>query len=82
MGRNIVYPLEIKKDQGKHDLIGQINKYRLHFQFLFHYKFFEKVEPVTICSCYDNYALQELKQNKVRTLIYTISGDKFNLKAI
>jgi hypothetical protein len=82
MGKNTVYPLEVKKDQGDHSLIGQIGKYCLYHQLKLHYKFYEFVQPVTVCSSYDPYAIQELKKNGVKTVIYSVSGDNFNLKLI
>lgn len=82
MGRNTVFPTEIKKDCGDHSLIGQIGKYCLYHQLRLHYKFYEFVQPVTVCSSYDPYTIQELKKNGVKTVIYSVSGDNFNLKSI
>jgi len=71
-----IYPLEVKKDQGRHDIIGQIMKYDLHFKLLLHYKMYKKVQPVTICGYYDQYTLGELKKLGVVTVGYKLKkGD-------
>jgi hypothetical protein len=64
------YPVEVKKDQGKHDLIGQINKYTLFHRLHLHLKHYKFVQPITICKSYLPYVLKELKQLQVLTLVY------------
>ena len=82
IGEKTVYPVEIKKDQGKHDIIGQIMKYDLHFKFHLHYRHYDFVQGATICSSYDPYTLQELKKLKIKTILYSIIGDKLSLKML
>jgi hypothetical protein len=69
-GNDTVYPVEVKKDQGKHDLIGQINKYSLFHRLQLHLKCYKFVRPVTICQSYLPYVLKELKKYGVLTLGY------------
>lgn len=82
MGKDTVYPLEVKKGQGRHDLIGQIAKYTLHHRLLLHYHLYKFVQPVTICSSYLPYAHTELNRLNVCTIVYSPSGSKINLKKI
>ena len=69
-GKDIVYPVEVKKDQGKHDLIGQINKYTLFHKLQLHLKHYKFVRPVTICQSYLPYVQKWLKQYGILTLGY------------
>jgi hypothetical protein len=80
-GKETVYPLEVKKDQGKHDIIGQINKYTLFHRLHLHLKLYKYVQPVTVCQSYLSYVLKELKQLNVITLSYhrTDSGIKLSI---
>ena len=73
MGKKTIYPVEVKKDVGKHDLIGQIYKYDLYHRLKFHCKFYEKVQSVTICQSYQPYVISELKQAGIRVLIYFLN---------
>ena len=77
-GKDTVYPVEVKKDQGKHDLIGQINKYTLFHRLQLHLKHYKFVRPVTICQSYLPYVQKELKQYGVLTLGYQ-RNDKIKL---
>ena len=54
MGKNTIFPIEVKKDQGKHDIIGQVMKYDLYFKFHLHYRHYDFVQSVTICSSYES----------------------------
>jgi len=81
-GPNTIYPVEIKKDQGKHDLIGQIMKYDLFHKLLLHYKHYENVQSVTICKSYDPFTLKELKKMGIITICYSFNKDKINLSLI
>lgn len=69
-GKRYLYPVEVKKDEGRHDLIGQINKYTLYYKLRLHYKLYEGVQPLTICGSYDPYTLGELKSAGVIPLMY------------
>lgn len=76
------YPLEVKKDQAGHDLIGQISKYELAFRLKLHIKEYKRVEPVTICASYDKFTLPQLKKKGIRTIKYSIIGNKLRLSEI
>ena len=73
MGKKTIYPVEVKKDIGKHDLIGQIYKYDLYHRLRLHYKFYERVQSVTICQSYQPYVISELKQADIRVLLYSLN---------
>lgn len=78
MGNRTVYPVEVKKDQGGHDLIGQIGKYGLFHKLKVHYKLYDRVRSATVCRSYKPYVLDELKKMGVITILY--SGEKEALK--
>lgn len=81
MGKNTVYPVEVKKDQGNHDLIGQIYKYDLYHKLKLHYKHYDLVRSVTICKSYQPYVITELKQSDIKVLAYS-NNSRFTLKEI
>lgn len=76
MGKNTIYPLEVKRGRGEHDLIGQISKYDLHHRLQLHYKHYEYVQSVTICNSYDPFTLHELRTMGVLPLTYRAAEKK------
>lgn len=81
MGDSICYPLEVKIREGRHDLIGQIDKYTKHFLFQLHYKHYKDVCGVTVCRSYEGHVLDELKRADVLPLKYYFIGKKLRIKA-
>lgn len=79
---NTCYPLEVKKDEGRHDIIGQISKYDLSSKLHLHLKFYRRVVPVTICSSYQNNVVKELKSRGVQVIKYRLDEGKVNLNLI
>jgi len=73
-GKETIYPVEVKKDCGEHDLVGQIGKYDLYHRLQLHYKHYDFVQSVTICRSYQKFALDELKRMGVVTLVYSGMG--------
>jgi len=82
MDDRIAYPVEVKRGIGKHDLVGQVMKYTLAMKMKLHYNFYEEVRPVTVCSGYKDYAVQELKKHGIITLVYEAVENKFTLKLV
>jgi hypothetical protein len=82
MGKKTVYPLEVKKDQGRHDLIGQLSKYDLFHKLHMHYKTYETVQSVAVCGAYEPYTLRELKQLGFKTIAYSLKDEKLRLAAL
>lgn len=80
--KDIIYPVEVKKDLGKHDLIGQINKYELYFKLQLHFKLYDEVQPVTICNGYNKHTLIELKKLSVITLKYDLIDDGIKIRKL
>lgn len=78
----VAYPVEVKRGDGTHALIGQIMKYTLAIKLKLHYKFYERVKPVTICTGYDSFVLSELKKMGVMTLRYEFTKDRLALAAV
>jgi len=82
MDDRIVYIVEVKKGIGKHDLLGQVMKYTLAMKMKLHYKLYDEVRAITICSGYKDYAVKELKKHGIITLVYEFIEDKFTLKLV
>jgi len=82
MGQETIYPIEIKRGQGEHDLIGQISKYDLYHRLQLHYKHYEHVRSVTICNSYNSYTIHELKKMGILTLSYTLTKSNISIKCI
>lgn len=80
--KNTIYPVEVKRHEGKHDLIGQISKYTLHFKLHLHLKHYEEVQPVTICNNYNPHTLTELKRLFVVPLRYNILEDRIRISMV
>jgi hypothetical protein len=79
---DIAFPLEVKISEGKHDLIGQINKYALYFKMQLHIKHYDEVQPVTICNSYNMHTLTELKRLSVITIKYDLTDDGVKLRRV
>lgn len=82
MGRNTIYPLEVKRGRGEHDLIGQISKYDLFHRLQLHYKHYEHVQSVTICNSYDQFTVHELRTMDVLPLSYSLNKDGVRIEAL
>jgi len=82
MGKDTIYPVEVKTGQGEHDLIGQISKYDLYHRFQLHYKHYNYVKSVTICHSYNSFTIHELKKRDIRTLSYTLTDSNILIKCI
>jgi hypothetical protein len=79
--KNTVYPIEVKKDQGKHDLIGQVCKYDLFHRLKLHQKHYEFVKSVTICQSYQTHVLREIKQLNILPVCYNMENKGISLKS-
>ena len=79
--KNTIYPIEVKRAQGQHDLIGQISKYDLYHRLRLHFKHYEFVRSVTICSSYNQHTLDELKSMGIKTLMYS-TDDGLKIRSI
>jgi len=82
MSSDTAYPLEVKKDKAKHDIVGQIMKYDLHCRLKLHLNHYKKVQAVTVCGAYDVHTLKELKKYGVKTFKYTILENKVKLSQV
>lgn len=79
MGKETIYPVEVKKDIGGHDLIGQISKYDLYHRLQLHLGHYKYVQSVTVCNTYQPFVLDELKKLRIKPLFYSLQGDGINL---
>lgn len=78
-GLETIYPVEVKRNIGEHDLIGQISKYDLYHRLQLHYKHYDYVQAVTICNSYQPFTLNELKKKGIITLSYSLEDNGINL---
>lgn len=78
----VIFPVEVKRYEGKHDLIGQISKYTLHFKLNLHLKHYEEVQPVTICNSYNQHTLNELKKLKIIPIKYDLFGEELKMRIL
>jgi hypothetical protein len=76
------FPIEVKKDEGRHDIISQIAKYDLSFKLKLHLKRYYSVKPVTICGSYQNNVIKELRSLGVTVILYWIDDGKVKLSKI
>lgn len=77
-----IYPVEVKRTEGRHDLIGQTLKYDLFFKLNLHLGVYERVCPVTLCHTYDPHTLSELKRNSVETVKYSFCNNRLKLSRV
>ena len=79
MSEDTAYPVEVKRKDGDHDVVGQISKYDLYMKLRLHLKLYKRVRPMTICAGYSPYAHRELKARSVMTLIYSNGGERLRV---
>ena len=77
---DVIYPVEVKRHEGKHDLIGQISKYALYFKLNLHLKQYSEVQPVTLCNSYNPHTLAELKRMSVIPLKFDLVDDGIKIR--
>jgi len=80
MGKGTIYPVEVKRGRGEHDLIGQISKYDLFHRLQLHYNQYEHVKSVTICNSYQPFTIHELRTMGVKALSYTLTDSNISIK--
>ena len=76
------YPIEVKPEAGRHDIVGQIMKYDLSCRMKIHLGFWQDVRPVTICGGYSKWALRELKKLGVITVKHTSLKSDLKLERV
>jgi len=81
-GKDTIYPVEVKRGKGEHDLIGQIEKYDLFHCLRLHYKHYKQVQSVTICHSYHPFTAQELRMMGVLPLMYKIIDKQLYLSSL
>jgi hypothetical protein len=69
-----IYPCEVKCNEGKHDIIGQILKYELYFKLKLNLCHWKKVQALTICNAYNPNTIIELKRHNIIPLHYNESS--------
>lgn len=82
MSDDTAFPVEVKRRDGGHDLVGQIAKYALYMRLRLILHHYRRVRPVTICAGYSPYAHRELKAQGVETLVYTESDGRIKVGAV
>lgn len=80
MGKDTIYPLEVKRNCGEHDLIGQISKYDLFHRLQLHYKHYEHVQSITLCNSYNTFVVKELYKMGFIPLLYNLTENGINIR--
>jgi hypothetical protein len=73
---NTVYPIEVKKNGAYHDVVGQIDKYIIHFKLGLINKLYRNVIGVVIANVFDDYVLQELHKFGALAIKYKFKNEK------
>lgn len=68
--KDTIYPIELKKSEAKHDCIGQISKYILHYRLGLINKIYNNVLGILISNSFDEYTLRELYKLGVIAIKY------------
>ena len=71
-----IYPIEVKKNGAYHDVIGQINKYIVHFKLGLINRTYENVIGVVIANSFDAYILNELYNVGAVPIKYKFRSEK------
>ncbi len=74
--KDTIYPIEVKKSGARHDVIGQIDKYMIHFKLKLINKIYSCVKGVVIANGFDEYTLQELYRFGAIAIQYEFKGDQ------
>lgn len=80
--KDVVYIIELKREEVKHDVIGQIDKYMYDFRLKMIYKLWKEVIGVVVANSYNKYALNELKKQNIICLKYSYKNKNLKLKRL
>jgi RecB family endonuclease NucS len=78
--KNTIYPIELKTSIADHSVIGQIEKYVVHYKLRLMNKIYKHVKGIVISNNFLEYVLQQLPQIGVIAILYTLKNDKIELK--
>jgi hypothetical protein len=73
--KETIYPIEVKKSGADHSVIGQIDKYIIHFKLGLINRMYRYVVGVVIANGFDEYSLQELHRFGAIAIKYKFKGD-------
>ncbi|MFW5794624.1 MAG: hypothetical protein ACOCV1_03980 [Bacillota bacterium] len=76
---NILFPIEFKLKKATHAVVGQINKYCLHFKLKLINNLYQEVQGVVIANSYSQYAINELKKKGHICLLHSGTLDDLRL---
>jgi RecB family endonuclease NucS len=77
-----MYLIETKRDEAKHDVVSQIDKYILDFKLKLNLKLWNNVIGVVIANGFPQYVLQELVKNGIIPLRYSLKDGIFKLSKV
>lgn len=80
--KDICYVIELKKEEVRHDIIGQIEKYMFDFKLKLIYKLWNEVKGVVIGNSYSKYALKELSKANIICMKYVFKDDNLRLEVL
>jgi hypothetical protein len=73
--KDTIYPIEVKKSGANHKVVGQIDKYLIHFKLGLINKIYRYVIGVVIANGFDEYTLQELHRFGAVAIQYKFKGE-------
>lgn len=73
-----LFPIEFKLKKATHAVVGQIEKYCLHFKLRLINQIYDRVQGVVVANSYSKFAINELRKRGVICLIH--SGDLDHLR--
>lgn len=65
------FVLELKKDKGDHEILGQLQKYMDVLKLQIKYKHWDKVKGIAVAPSFTDSCLKLLWKNKIKTFIYS-----------
>lgn len=71
-----IFPIEVKKNGAFHDVLGQINKYIIHYELGLINRTYQKVTGIVIANSFDNYVLQEIRNFNAIAVKYTFKSEQ------
>jgi RecB family endonuclease NucS len=80
--KKTMYLIETKRNEAKHDVISQIDKYILDFNLKLSLKLWNKVVGIVIANGFPQYVFQELIKNGIIPLRYSLKDNIFKLTKV
>lgn len=74
--KKTIFPIEVKKNGAFHDVVGQINKYVIHFKLGLINRIYDFVTGIVIANNFDSYVLKELYKLQIIPVKYKFRSEQ------